>query len=52
MTLPTACTGHLLVDLPIFAGPVLVLGGWLVWTTLRARRDGEQSVLPGAEPQG
>jgi len=33
-----ACTGHVLVDVPIFAGPVLVLGGWLTWTTLRHRR--------------
>ena len=38
MTPPVACTGHLLIDLPIFAGPVLMLGGWLTWTTLRARR--------------
>jgi hypothetical protein len=38
MTAPLACTGHLLIDLPIFAGPVLVLGGWLGWTTLRQRR--------------
>ena len=38
MTLPIACSGHLLIDLPIFAGPVLLLGGWLVWTTMRARR--------------
>ena len=39
MTIPIACTGHVLVDLPIFGGPVLVLGGWLVWTTLKHRRQ-------------
>ncbi len=54
MTPPIACSGHLLIDIPIFAGPVLVLGGWLIWTTLRSRkRSGAGgSVLPGAEPQG
>ena len=36
---PLAHLGDILVDLPIFAGPVLVLGGWLVWTSLRSRRD-------------
>jgi hypothetical protein len=38
MSLPLAHFGHLIVDLPIFLGPVLVLGGWLVWTTIRSRR--------------
>jgi hypothetical protein len=46
MNIPTACTGHVLIDLPIFGGPVLVLGGWLVWTTLRARRDESAGVSP------
>jgi hypothetical protein len=35
-----ACAGHVLVDIPIFGGPVVVLGGWLTWTTLRSRREG------------
>jgi hypothetical protein len=43
MNVPVACTGHLLVDIPIFAGPVLVLGGWLTWTTLKARRSSAAS---------
>ena len=30
-----ACAGHLLVDLPVFMGPVLVLGGWLLFMTRR-----------------
>lgn len=38
MTIPLAHFGHLIIDLPIFGGPVLVLGGWLVWTSLRSRR--------------
>lgn len=41
--IPLACTGHVLVDLPIFGGPVLVLGGWLVWATLRGRRGSATS---------
>jgi hypothetical protein len=43
MNVPIACTGHLLVDIPIFAGPVFVLGGWLVWTTMKARRSQDDS---------
>jgi hypothetical protein len=39
MTIPLAHFGHLIIDLPIFGGPVLVLGGWLVWTSLRSRRE-------------
>ncbi len=30
--------GHLLVDLPVFMGPVIILVGWLVLTTRRGRR--------------
>jgi hypothetical protein len=32
-----ACGGHLLIDLPIFMGPVLLLVGWLLLMTRRAR---------------
>lgn len=38
MTTVLACTGHVLIDLPIFMGPVVVLAGWLLLTTRRARR--------------
>ena len=34
-----ACAGHLLIDLPIFMGPVVVLVGWLLVMTRRARRS-------------
>jgi hypothetical protein len=34
-----ACAGHVLVDLPIFMGPVVVLAGWLLMMTHRARRQ-------------
>jgi hypothetical protein len=30
--------GHLLVDLPVFMGPVIVLVGWLLITARRGRR--------------
>ncbi len=40
-----ACSGHLLIDLPIFMGPVVLLVGWLLLMTRRARRceQSEQS---------
>ncbi|HEY7830261.1 MAG TPA: hypothetical protein VIC06_06820 [Solirubrobacteraceae bacterium] len=37
-----ACSGHLLIDLPIFMGPLVLLVGWLLMMTRRARRS-EQS---------
>ena len=33
-----ACSGHLLIDLPIFFGPVAVLGGWMALTVRKDRR--------------
>jgi hypothetical protein len=36
--LSLACSGHVLVDLPIFLGPVAVLGGWMLMTVRRDRR--------------
>jgi len=33
-----ACSGHVLVDLPIFFGPVLVIGGWIGLTVRKDRR--------------
>ncbi|HST55877.1 MAG TPA: hypothetical protein VLJ42_08290 [Solirubrobacteraceae bacterium] len=36
--LPLACSSHLLIDLPIFMGPVIVLVGWLLFVTRRERR--------------
>jgi hypothetical protein len=38
--LPLAHAGHVLIDLPIFLGPVLVLTAWVVWQTRRDRRRG------------
>jgi hypothetical protein len=32
-----ACAGHVLIDLPLFGAPVLLLGGG-VWFTTRAER--------------
>ena len=33
-----AHAGHLLVDLPVFLGPLLMLAAWLIVTTRRERR--------------
>jgi hypothetical protein len=44
MSLPVAHFGHVLVDLPIFLGPVLALGAWIWIETRRIRReDGDGS---------
>jgi hypothetical protein len=40
MPLPFAHFGHVLVDLPIFLGPVAALGGWLC---LNARKGRQRS---------
>lgn len=42
--LPLACSGHLLIDLPIFMGPVLVLVGWLLVMARRGRRQETPSI--------
>jgi len=36
-----AHAGHILIDAPIFLGPVLVLGGYLLFLNRRDRRRGE-----------
>jgi hypothetical protein len=40
MPLPFAHFGHILIDLPLFLGPVAVLAGWIVVTVRRDRRRG------------
>jgi hypothetical protein len=47
LPLPLACSGHILIDLPIFMGPVVVLAGWLLLMTRRARK---RERLEGAGP--
>jgi Mn2+/Fe2+ NRAMP family transporter len=42
--LPLACSGHLLIDLPIFMGPVFVLVAWLLVMTRRARKQEARSL--------
>jgi hypothetical protein len=36
--IPLAHAEDLVVDLPLFAGPVAILAGWLVLNRLRGRR--------------
>jgi hypothetical protein len=38
MTLVFAHAGHLLIDIPLYLGPVMMLGGALVVSTRRERR--------------
>jgi len=33
-----ACAGHLLLDVPIFVGPVALLTGWVLYIARRERR--------------
>ena len=41
MTLVLAHVGHLLIDLPMFLGPPAILGGALVISARRQRREGQ-----------
>jgi hypothetical protein len=36
---PLAHFGHVLIDLPIFFGPVLVLSAWILFMTRKDRRN-------------
>jgi hypothetical protein len=39
--IPLAHAGHLLIDIPLFGGPVFILAGALIWSTRRERRRDE-----------
>jgi hypothetical protein len=39
LLVPLAHGGHLLVDLPVFLGPVVVIALWLLISIRRGRRD-------------
>ncbi|MFL5781335.1 MAG: hypothetical protein ACJ760_08490 [Thermoleophilaceae bacterium] len=41
MIIPLAHAGHLLIDIPLFGGPVFILAGALIWSTRRERRREE-----------
>ena len=36
--IPLAHAGHLLIDIPLFGGPVFILAGALIWSTRRERK--------------
>jgi hypothetical protein len=40
--MPLAHLGHVLIDAPIFVGPVLVLAGWVWWSGHREKASGEE----------
>jgi hypothetical protein len=46
MTVILACASHLLIDLPLFGGPVLLLGGGVLYTTRRERRSTTSAKQP------
>jgi hypothetical protein len=37
-----ACTGHVLLDLPIFFGPVAVISAWILLVNRRDRRRAQR----------
>ena len=39
MIFPLAHFGHVLIDLPIFFGPVLVISLWILYVTRKDRRN-------------
>jgi hypothetical protein len=49
MALPLAHVGHVLVELPVFLGPVLVVCGWIAWVTHRDRRHEREEAAAGGE---
>jgi hypothetical protein len=38
-----ACASHVLIDLPLFGAPVLILGGGVLWTARQERRRGRRA---------
>ena len=43
-----ACAGHVLIDLPVFGGPVLMLVAWILYVVRRERRQERVSSMPPA----
>jgi len=39
MIVPIAHMGHVLIDLPIFFGPVVLLSGWILYMTRKGRKN-------------
>ena len=53
MTIPLAHLGHVLIDLPVFMGPVVALVTWLLIVTRRdRRREGSERPGPGPRADG
>ncbi len=49
MSVVIACTSHLLVDLPLFGGPVLLIVGG-IGLTARAERRRARAAAPEPQP--
>ena len=44
--IPIACTGHVLLDLPVFMGPVVMIVGWLLYIARRDRKRNQTIASP------
>lgn len=49
MVLPLAHVGHVLIDLPVFLGPVLVVCAWIAWVTHKDRRREREDAAVGVD---
>jgi hypothetical protein len=41
-----ACAGHVLIDLPLFGSPVLLLAGAVAWMVRAERRRADEGPTP------
>jgi hypothetical protein len=52
MSIPFAHAGHILIDLPIYLGPVVVVAVWLKLSSWREKRRGERAESEGEHRKG
>lgn len=45
-----ACAGHVLVDLPVFGGPIVMLIGWVLYVARRERSRTDSAELGESAP--
>jgi hypothetical protein len=46
MTPIIACAGHVLIDLPLFGSPILLLAGAVAWMVRSERRRADREPTP------
>ena len=47
MSIPFAHAGHILIDLPIYLGPVVVIAVWLKFSSWRDKRSSRRAEAEG-----